>query len=267
MAILTLGDHHHILLRMKLVSLNIWEGELYQPLVDFLNKHKPETDIFCFQEVFKAEAGIRRMNPEKLITFKSLVDILSDFNGYFEDYVAPGDYEKEGLAVFAKKSIKVSDRGEIFIYSPANIGLSNDNPKSLWRNLQYLKCGAEGKEFLIANMHGLFDFATKTHKGDIPERIEQSRRAKALLDKFDCPKILCGDLNLWPDTESLKILEEGMVNLVKEHNVFSTRSAFFEHSNRFADYVLVSLEIKVNDFRVLDEVVSDHLALYLDFEF
>lgn len=251
---------------MKLISLNIWEGELYQPLVDFLNKHKPETDIFCFQEVFRAEAGIRRMNPDKLMTFKSLANMLNDFNGYFEDYVAPGEYGKEGLAVFVKKGIKVSDEGEIFTYNSPRVGLANDDPKSLWRNLQYIKCNAKGREFLVANMHGLWDLATKTHKDDIPERIEQSRRAKALLDKFDCPKILCGDLNLWPNTESLKILEEGMINLVKEHNIFSTRSAFFQHSNKFADYVLVSPEIKVNDFKVLNEIVSDHLALCLDFE-
>jgi len=251
---------------MKLISLNIWEGELYQPLIDFIGKYSPETDIFCFQEVFRIEAGVRRMNPDKLMTFKNLVDRLSGFNGYFDDYVAPGEYKKEGLAVFAKKNIKVEDRGEVFIYGPSSVGLSNDDPKSLWRNLQYLKCDYEGKEFLVANVHGLFDLATKTRKDDIPERIEQSHRIKALLNKLDCPKILCGDLNLWPDTESLKILEEGMINLIKEFNIYSTRSNFFQYENKFADYMLVSPEIKVQDFKVLNEVVSDHLALYLDFE-
>ena len=250
---------------MKLITLNIWEGEIYQPLVDFFNRHKNETDIFCFQEMFKSEKGIRNLSSEKIITFNNLKEILPDFNGYFKDYIAPGEYNKEGLAIFVGKDVEVKDSGEIFIYNPPNIGLSNDNPKSLWRNLQYVRCDLNGKEFLVANMHGLFDLATKSHKNDTPERIEQSQKVKAFLDKFDCPKILCGDFNLWPDTKALKILEEGMRNLIKEYNVTSTRSAFFNFPNRFADYMLVSSDIKVNDFKVLDETVSDHLALYLDF--
>lgn len=235
-------------------------------MVDFLEKYRLGTDIFCFQEMFKNEGGVRNANSEKIATFSNIKNILPDFNGYFEDYVAPGNYNKEGLAIFVKKNIETKDNGEIFIYNPPNIGLSNDDPASLWRNLQYIKCGFGGKEFLIANMHGLFDFATRSHKSDIPERIEQSRRAKAFLDKHNCPKILCGDFNLWPDTESLKILEKGMVNLIKKFDIYSTRSEFFKHENRFADYVLASKDIKVNNFQVLPETVSDHLSLCLDFD-
>lgn len=251
---------------MKLMSLNIWEGELYQPLLDFLNKYKNETDIFCFQEIFKNEDKIRTPNSEKIVTFHGLKETLLNFNGYFEDYVAPGEYNKEGLAIFIKKDIEVKDSGEIFLYNPPNIGLSNDSPRSLWRNLQYVLCHSGGKEFLVANMHGLFDLVTKSNKDDTPERIAQSQKVKAFLDKFNCPKILCGDFNLWPDTESLKILDGGMRNLIKEYNIASTRSVFFDFPNKFADYLLVSLDVKVNDFKILEETVSDHLAMYLDFE-
>lgn len=239
---------------------------MYQPLLDFLNKYKDETDIFCFQEIFKSEEKIRNPNSEKLVTFRGLKDILLNFNGYFEDYVAPGEYNKEGLAIFVKNNISIKDKGEIFLYNPPNVGLSDDNPQSLWRNLQYILCNSGGGEFLIANMHGLFDRATKSHKDDIPERIEQSQRVKAFLSKFDCSKILCGDFNLWPDTESLKILEDGMRNLVKEYGITSTRSVFFDFRNKFADYILVSPDVKINDFNILEETVSDHLAMYLDFE-
>ena len=159
---------------MKLISLNIWEGEIYQPLVDFLEKYRSETDIFCFQEVFKNEDGIRNLNSEKIATFLGLKTILHDFNGYFKDYVAPGEYDKEGLAIFVKKDIRVKDDGEVFIYNPPNIGLSNDDSKSLWRNLQYVKCESGSKKFLVANMHGLFDLATRSHKKDTSEGIEQS---------------------------------------------------------------------------------------------
>lgn len=249
-----------------MVSLNIWEGELYQPLLDFLDKYKDETDIFCFQEIFKSQEKVRNPNSEQIVTFHGLKEVLANFSGYFEDYVAPGEYNKEGLAIFVKNGIDTKDNGEIFIYNPPNISLSNDNPKSLWRNLQYVLCDSKGKEFLVANVHGLFDLTTKSHKDDIPERIEQSQKVKAFLDKFNCLKILCGDFNLWPDTKSLKILEKGMRNLVKERNITSTRSALFNFPNRFADYMLVSSDMEINDFKILEETVSDHLAMYLDFE-
>ena len=36
---------------MKLVTLNIWGGHLYEPLLDFF-EHNREVDIFCLQEVY-----------------------------------------------------------------------------------------------------------------------------------------------------------------------------------------------------------------------
>ena len=251
---------------MHLISLNIWGGQLYQPLVDFLDKHKNEVDVFCFQEVFENEENVRQFDPKTVLTLKKIKEILKDHDGYFEDYVAPGNYGKMGLATFIRRNIDVTKRGEIFLYNPPEIEISNSDLQVLWRNLQYLLCNKDGQDFLIANMHGLYDRVTPTHKNDLPERIQQSHRAKALLDKFSCLKILCGDFNLWPETESLSILEEGMRNLIKEYGITSTRSAFFNFPNKYADYVLVSRDIDVKDFKVLEDTVSDHLPLYLEFE-
>lgn len=36
---------------MKLISLNIWGGKLWNDLVILLEYHAADTDIFCFQEV------------------------------------------------------------------------------------------------------------------------------------------------------------------------------------------------------------------------
>lgn len=235
-------------------------------MVDFFHKYSSNTDIFCFQEVYKNEEGIRQLNSEKIVTFDLVSDILKDHDGYFEDYVAPGDYDKQGLAVFLRKNIEVKNRGELFVYNPPDMSISDSNPHTLWRNLQYLECNRGGKEFIVANFHGLFDTATKSHKDDTPDRLKQSQRVKAWLDKYNYPKILCGDFNLWPNTESMQILEEGMRNLIKEYNIKSTRSAFFNFPNKFADYILVSSNIDVIDFKILDEKVSDHLPLYLEFE-
>ena len=69
----------------------------------------------------------------------------------------------------------------------------------------------------------------------------------------------------------MEILDEGMVNLVKSNDIRSTRTALYRHYDdtskpNWADYVLVSRDIKVKDFRVLSDIASDHSALYLEFE-
>jgi endonuclease/exonuclease/phosphatase family metal-dependent hydrolase len=78
-------------------------------------------------------------------------------------------------------------------------------------------------------------------------------------------KILCGDLNLRPDTQSLSLLEEGMCNLIKSYGITSTRTRFYTRKDRYADYVLTSPEVVVKSFQVLDTAVSDHFPLFLVF--
>ena len=88
---------------------------------------------------------------------------------------------------------------------------------------------------------------------------------KDFLNTLDAPVILCGDFNLRPDTESIKILEENMHNLVKDYNIQSTRTSLYPKAERFADYILTSNEIIVQDFKVLPDEVSDHSPLWVEF--
>jgi endonuclease/exonuclease/phosphatase family metal-dependent hydrolase len=78
---------------------------------------------------------------------------------------------------------------------------------------------------------------------------------------------LCGDFNLPPNTKSLAMFEEfGLRNLISEYKINSTRTSFYTKEEKFADYIFVSNGIKVNDFSVLPDEVSDHAPLFIDFE-
>ena len=58
-----------------------------------------------------------------------------------------------------------------------------------------------------------------------------------------------------------------MRNLIKESGVTATRpERYFPYPDKFCDYILVDRDIAVKDFRVLQDEVSDHLPLVLDFE-
>jgi endonuclease/exonuclease/phosphatase family metal-dependent hydrolase len=161
--------------------------------------------------------------------------------------------------MFIKKDLLVIDEGESVIYANDNyIGIGPTHS----RILQYARIEHNGQIFVVVNIHGLWN---GLGKADSPERINQSLNIKRFLDSINDHKILCGDFNLRPDTESLKILEQGMANHIKIHNIQSTRTSFYPGVERFADYVFTSKNIAVKNFQILPDEVSDHLALLVDF--
>ena len=159
-----------------------------------------------------------------------------------------------------KKKILVLEEGDIFIHSNPHFSGFGGNHS---RNLQWIKLNVGGKMYSVLNVHGLWNGRGKT---DTEERIAQSQRIKEFMSTVGNPKILCGDFNLLPETKSMKMIEEGMINLVKKYDVKSTRSHFYPKEEKFADYVLVSPDVNIKDFKVLQEPVSDHLPLVVEFD-
>jgi endonuclease/exonuclease/phosphatase family metal-dependent hydrolase len=241
---------------VKLITLNIWGGHVKNPLLNFIKQYN-DIDIFCFQEVYhQAEKKVSTDNKKvHLNIFSELQGLLPNHSGYFR----PAVHEVYGLGIFIKKEIDVLGEGDISIHDSINypgIGPTHS------RNLQWLEFLYNNQVFSIMNVHGLWNGQGKT---DTPERIAQSQRIREFMNTINTPKILCGDFNLKPDTESIKILEKGMNNLIHKHNVESTRTSLYTKDEKFADYVFTSPEITVNHFEVLDDEVSDHAPLLVEF--
>lgn len=189
--------------------------------------------------------------------FDKLQSIFENHEGFFN----PLQDNEEGSATFIKKGIEIKETGERFVFRWKN-SMKNNDARTLGRLIQYSKVTKKNKSYLIANFHGLWDGKGKV---DTSDRLQQSKNIRNFLEKFNVPKILCGDFNLLPNTESLSILEKGYINLIKKYGITSTRSRFYERPDKFADYILVSPEIIVTNFEVLNAEVSDHLPLYLEF--
>ena len=83
-------------------------------------------------------------------------------------------------------------------------------------------------------------------------------------------KILCGDFNLMPETESIKMLGEAMRDLIKDYKITNTRNEIswktYNNKQYFADFTFVSKDINVLNFEVPYNEVSDHLPMILEFE-
>jgi exonuclease III len=196
---------------------------------------------------------------EKGDLFDETIQALPDHDGYF----APAESDGWGLAIFVKKSLEINEVGDIFVFRHKDAMIGKDGT-TLGKNMQYLKTLNNGQELNLLNLHGLWTGKGKT---DTEERVSQSRRIIEFVKTLEGKIILAGDFNLLPDTESLKMIEKelNLKNLVKENNVESTRTSFYKKPDKHADYILVSSDIKVKNFQVLPEEISDHSALMLEF--
>ncbi len=237
-------------------------------MMNFLGKYSDKTDIFCLQEIRNSTQEITDLrHPDEHIygpLFEKISKQLIDFEGsfaYFDE-----DKDKMSLASFWRHEVPLKKVEDFIVYQPAQ---PKETGSAVFtaRKLQYLTIDSPKGEVLIANYHGLWNNGPKT---DTPERIDQSKKIKSFLDGFNGPKIICGDFNLLPETESLAILERGMINLIEEYDIQSTRTPLYRKysdpdSPNFADYILVSPDIKIKKFEVLPDMASDHSALYLEF--
>lgn len=258
---------------MKLLSLNLWGGRQGQMLIDYIKQQSSDVDVFCFQEVFNSKSEIYEYYKARPHLLEELSAVLPEYQVKFSNTYSGWvdmhsvDFDVwEGQAMFVKKPITIKQSGQVYIHGSDTTQIIEDfsnEPK----DLQYAVLDLAGKEFLVCNVHG------KWHPGeklDTPERIEQSKIILEFLAKYNLPKIVCGDFNLMPQTESIKMLEGELRNLISEFNIKNTRNEIswmtYNNIQNFADYTFVSRELKVDFFEVPYNEVSDHLPMILGFK-
>lgn len=252
---------------MQLISLNVWGGKLFNELLSFIEKNK-KVDIFCFQEMYSSSKAGSINRGMRANLYEEIEKILVNHEGYFALHLQSRDLDNKvsydlyaGLAIFIKKSLAIKDYGNIFIYR-RGVSLLHNDYKTIPRNLQYVLFSNKDKDYFVGHFHGIWYPKTKI---DTLNRIRQSNKIKQFLSTQNAAKILCGDFNLLPNTKSMKILEEGMKNLIKEFNIPTTRNSLYQREEKHADYALVDPDIHVKKFRALNVTVSDHLPLLLEF--
>ncbi len=259
---------------MKLISLNVWGGNYFSALVDFLKEQAGTADIFCFQEVLHASSDNPNIESRgaRIHLFDELTGLLGDFQGLFDelsrdhDLQGPVDFPLPvGMAMFFKKIFLVRHRELILITGNENdpVDASLHNPP---RSLQVVGLRTSQGDLAVCNFHGI---PYPGDKLDTQARLQQSQKITEALARFPGPKVLCGDFNLMPETESLRMLESKLNNLIKIYSISNTRNetSWNRYNNRqhFADYTFASPEIKVQSFEVPYNLVSDHLPMILQF--
>jgi endonuclease/exonuclease/phosphatase family metal-dependent hydrolase len=253
---------------LRIVTLNTWGGRAGKDeLLQFFEREKDNVDIFCLQEIWRAPyhefdgvaAGGVSIDHTKILT-----DGLQKISAQLPDHVAyfrPSFGDNYGLLTLVRKSLVVSLEGDHYVHKDKSF-VPVDDIGEYARNIQYVTLRIAGEPVTVCNFHGLWNGRGKT---DSPDRILQSKNIVQFLSQFSGAHIVCGDFNLLPDTTSVQILEDaGLVNLITAHGVTSTRTHFYTKPEKFADYIFVSPDVEVKNFRVLPDAVSDHAPLFLD---
>lgn len=245
--------------------------------MQYIKDNAGDTDIFCFQEVFSSTENKTESRGIGINILNDINKTLPDFVYYFspegEGFNKEGPVEFEisgGQAIFLKKQhlASVKSEGNVFVFGKLMRLKAHEWFDVLGSNLQYLRLESEGKKLTVGNVHCL---PHPGHKLDTPARLKQSQNIKQFLDGEKGAKILCGDFNLLPETESIKMIEDaGMINLIKKFNIELTRSRLSPwwrtpNFQKFADYTFVSPDVNVISFSVPDLAVSDHLPMVLEF--
>ena len=266
---------------MKIISLNAYGGKVFGPLVDFVQSQADSTDVFCFQEVLNTSKGSFISNGAMANLFGEFKKILPNFSAFFalaqehfdQTALVPEDVDA-GLATFVSPAYTINKTGEFFIcnepgsFTPGDFG-------TLPYNLHYVQFVVGGKQLTICNLHGVSQPGDKL---DSLDRLAQSQKVLDFVSKQSGEKIIIGDFNLLPNTESIAMFEKaGFKDLIKEFSIKTTRGSLIkklkpQHGTgsygwqEFADYVFISSGIQVSNFIVPDLPISDHLPLILEFE-
>lgn len=266
----------------KIVSLNCWGGRLVKPLLPFIKNEG--ADVFCLQEMYSAPMDtptpLVEKNAEELpaypILYETLQNILPQYHGsflpaahgYLHDGATSEHTIRYGLATFHKSEHSLIAAKVGFVYSSFRYERWGEPP--LPRNAHVIRIWRHNcnKAVVIAHMHGLW---TPNGKMDNPIRIQQAKHLLELvrdISEQDDEIVVCGDFNVLPESKTFEILGElGLYDLVTTNGITDTRTSYYKKSPRYADYMLVSPNVKVLGFNAIPSPeVSDHRPLILEIE-
>lgn len=266
---------------MKLISLNTYGGYFFEPLLAFIKEHSKDTDIFCFQELLNNPENIHYNEGFRVNLFSEISKALPEFKGIFSPVqlgVSPNgdtnDHTSFGLGIFIKTKFKIQNTGDFFIVGDQSSYIKG-KADTLPFKMQHAQFLVEKTLLTICNVHGT---AWPVDKLDSQERLEQSKKILNFVKSQTGEKIITGDFNLFPQTQSITMFEQnGFGNLVKEFKISTTRGSLIRKLHpeyyapgrifqEFADYTLVSPGIKVKNYTVPDLPISDHLPLLMEFK-
>lgn len=263
---------------LRIVSVNLWGGAMFDALGRWLSADT--ADVYCFQEVTRTgglDGWTRFVDPDRSLPQRA--DLFADLCGLLPGHVGhfhPSDagpvtaangtaYRQDfGIGTFVSRRLELVAEATRFVHGSFiehGDAWPEDGRPRIAHGIRVTDAAGE-RHVTVVQLHGLRDSGGKK---DTPARLEQARRLAALVSEIrekDDSTVVCGDLNLLPDSETFTVLADvGLTDLV---GWADTRTSRYVKPVRHASYLLVSHPQRVVEFDVVAEPeISDHRILSL----
>jgi endonuclease/exonuclease/phosphatase family metal-dependent hydrolase len=245
---------------MKLIQLNIWQGRLLDQIIAFLAREKP--DIVCLQEVYSST-----LDTSFLSSFHSLEHIKAQFPDYSVFFSPTQQMRVLDNDVFYGNAIlsrfPLEDTETIFIDGNYEVQTTAHDANFNIRNLQRatVRLSDEQKVYVL-NHHGYWE----QNPVGSAVTIEKMQQVADTVANTGRPLILAGDFNITPYSPAMQPIHKLLQDLTEEHELATTLSIFSKINAVACDYICISEDIIPSSFGVKETIVSDHLALALEFD-
>lgn len=240
---------------MRILQLNVWTGRIKGALLEFLKKS--DFDVICIQE---AVWGGRQAELEN---FFATVEQLKEASGLKYDSrssnwgmkIFSGDnIMEQGNAILSKDDF-IEKKDEVVHNEYSVVRSAQDFYEHAYTvQVAKLKSGLN-----IVNHHGYWK---PTPMGD-EATVEVMKKVANIVKGLKGPVVMCGDLNIVHESPAMRELDF-LHDLTYEHSIDNTLSGLKFNGKVACDHILVSDDVAVKDFRVLNDIVSDHKALVVE---
>lgn len=250
-------------MRIKILHWNIWFQERAENILKVVKKINP--DICCFQEVTVGSKFNGKKDVAKFIGDKLNYNFNFSNSHKYEFPITPkGEVNYGGNAIFSR--FPIIKNSNFPIINP------KDSPK-----LKYERrtCAVSdiriGKKILkVATTHKSYSSGFMEDK----EKISETEKLVSFLKKYPKDVIFTGDLNLSPNTKSIKLIENELNHCGPDYSksTWTTKPfsfmGFEETKLKWRlDYVFASKNIKILNSKIIKTKFSDHLPVLVEIEF
>jgi endonuclease/exonuclease/phosphatase family metal-dependent hydrolase len=245
-------------MKIKVISLNIWEGNFLERAIDFLKQES--ADILFLQEVYGE-------NDSNIADQFRTLEILKEKLGFAYSYFVPGMRHNRSEGMFLQGNailthFPIKNSSAVFFNDPYNdnfIDGPENNPKYP-HTLQHAVLDTPIGEINAFNLHGTWDLDGDNYS----EKRQQMSQAVIDALKGKDKVILAGDTNAKPTNQAIKNIEEHLKSVFGDE-LKTTFNMKHKDNPGYAtaavDMVFVSPDVTV-EYKLCPNVdVSDHLPL------
>lgn len=243
-------------MRIKILHWNVWYKEKAENILKLINK--VNADILCFHEVSINTVYNNYQDVAKIISEKIK----------FEYNFAEAERSKEGRiwgnGIFTK--FKILDNFNFFVADSTDSSDYSKEGRSCAASKIKL---ADNKNITIATSHLSYD-----HKFTETEaKLLEIKKLASFFKKNPEKLVFTGDLNITPDSESIRQIEKYLVHCGPDYqeSTWTTKpfsyKGFEETKLRWRlDYAFATKDIKVIDSKIIKTEHSDHLPVLIKIE-